>query len=71
MNTNFKSIDVFGYDIENNGSIGTLAIPGILNESEYGVYAILNCTIRYTILFITIYNIAVDTQVQTVTLSSH
>ena len=34
MNTNSKIIDVLGYDIENDGSIGTLAIPGILNGSQ-------------------------------------
>ena len=34
MNTNSECIDVLGYDIENDGSIGTLAIPGILNGSQ-------------------------------------
>ena len=34
MNTNSEIIDVLGYDIENDGSIGTLAIPGKLNGSQ-------------------------------------
>ena len=44
-------ISVFGYDIENDGSIGTLGYSWKIEwKSEYGVYAhaTLSCTIRYT-----------------------